>query len=181
MIYKSYYWKKELIKLSRKLTKRLTQTNWWTEVQHGTFEKEIMIGFYIIRKLIEANKLSNEIVSTKIKGFKFPNIGKTIHVMNNHRFYEFFNFDNPKPNNFNLIFLANQIVHSYLFSPSFDPEDFSLNGIHFSSDKDRNTWLYEISIDTSETTIPHSAPWNMMNRKKITEFFKKTNPTILQT
>ena len=56
MIGESYYWKKELVKLAIKLDKRTKQKRAWTEAQHGTFEKEITIGFYIIRKLIEAKQ-----------------------------------------------------------------------------------------------------------------------------
>src|ERR1035437_7645616 len=147
MIYESHYWKKELLKLSKKLTKRLSSTNFWTDAQHGPFEKEIMIGFYIIRKLIEAKKLSNAIVSTKIKVIKLQNIGKTVHLMNAHKYFDYFDFEKPREDKFDLIFLSNQIVHSYIFNPAFDEDDFTLSAIHFSSDQDRNKWLYELSIE----------------------------------
>lgn len=147
MVSESHYWKRELLKLSKKLTKRTLHNRFWTEAQFCTFEKEIMMGFYIIRKLIEAYKLSNQVVSTKVEGIKLANIGKIVHLMNNHKYYEYFDFDNPKQEKFDLLFLSNQIVHSYVFAPAFD-ESFCLSAIHFSSDKDRNKWLYEISITT---------------------------------
>jgi len=59
MIIESRYWKKELLKIADKLSKRLIYRKRWSEAQFGTFEKEIMIGFYIVRKLIEAKKISN--------------------------------------------------------------------------------------------------------------------------
>jgi hypothetical protein len=150
MIHESYYWRAELIKLSKKLSKRIPYKRFWTDAQHGAFEKEIMIGFYIIRKLIEAQKLPNAIIATKINGHRFPNNGTNVHLMNNHRFYDHYEFDNGKTEKFDLKFLINQIVHSYIFSPEFDiTEDdgkMTLTAILFCSDDQRNKWIYELKF-----------------------------------
>jgi len=152
MIYESYYWKTELIKLSKKLTKRIPYKRFWTDAQNGAFEKEIMIGFYIVRKLIESQKLPNRLVSTKIVGRKFPNKNVTVHLMNTHRFYEHYDFENGKTDKFDLKFLINQIVHSYIFSPEFDINEetgeMTLSSIHFCSDDQRNKWIYEPRLST---------------------------------
>ncbi|MGV3527841.1 MAG: hypothetical protein ACO1OO_03020 [Flavisolibacter sp.] len=149
MIYESYYWKSELIKLSKKLTKRIRYKRFWTDSQNGAFEKEIMIGFYVIRKLIEAHKVPNELISTKIKGKRYPNKGKIVHLMNNHKFPEYYDFENGKEDKLDLKFLINQIVHSYIFSPNFelnDAGDLELSTIHFCSDDHRNKWIYELTL-----------------------------------
>jgi hypothetical protein len=170
MIYESQYWKKELKRINLKIQKRLDTNNFWTETQYGTFEKEIMIGFYIIRKLVEAKKLTTKIISTPIEGLKYANNGKNITLMNFHRYDEFFKLDKPIKHNFDLAFICNQIIHSYIFSPNFsapnksildklnqkielnedDYDDLSesnfLISIYFSSDFDRNKYLYEIEI-----------------------------------
>jgi hypothetical protein len=152
MIYESHYWKIELVKLSKKLTNRIPYKRFWTDAQNGAFEKEIMIGFYIVRKLIESKKLPNRLVSTKIPGRKFPNSGTTVHLMNTHRFYDHYDFDNGKTEKLDLIFLINQIVHSYIFSPDFDINEdngeMTLSAIHFCSDDQRNKWIYELSLST---------------------------------
>jgi hypothetical protein len=151
MISESYYWKKDLLKLARKLTKRELSEGFWSESDFGEFEKEIMIGFYIIRKLCSSFKLSNATVSTKIKGRKIPNNGRIVHLMNNHKYTEFYDFDQAKTNKFDLAFLANQLIHSYVFAPYFSESEadiFPLAGIHFCSDENRNKWLYELSIET---------------------------------
>ncbi len=154
MINESYYWKKELLKLAVRLEKRKKNQRWWTESQYGTFEKEIMIGFYIIRKLLEAKKLTNAIVSKKIIGTKFPNNGTNVTLGNNHRFFELYDFEKPKQDKFDLIFLCNQLVHSYIFSPNFECDsetgkgEKTLSSILFCSDENRNKWLFEIHIDS---------------------------------
>ncbi len=153
MISESYYWKKELVKLSRKLENRKKAKKWWTESQFGTFEKEVMIGFYMIRKLLDAKKLTNALVSKKIKGTKFRNTGIEINWRNNHRYGEFYDFDKPIADKFDLIFLCNQLIHSYIFSPNFDCESEdgiglkTLRSILFCSDENRNQWLFELHID----------------------------------
>jgi hypothetical protein len=152
MIYESHYWKTELVKLSKKIAKRVPYKRFWTDAQNGAFEKEVMIGFYIIRKLMESQKLPNRMASTKVKGRKFANNGAAVHLMNNHRFYEFYDFDNGRNEKFDLIFLTNQIIHSYIFSPDFNIDEGSgemtLDAIHFCSDDQRNDWLYEIKISS---------------------------------
>lgn len=152
MIYESHYWKSELIKLAKKLTNRVSYKRSWTDAQNGAFEKEIMIGFYIVRKLMESQKLPNQLVSTKIIGRKFPNNGTTVHLMNAHQFYNHFDFDNGKTEKFDLRFLVNQIVHSYIFTPDFDINEdngeISLSAINFCSDDQRNKWIYELRLTT---------------------------------
>jgi hypothetical protein len=172
MIYESFYWRKELIKLATKIEKRIPYKRSWTDSQNGDFEREVMIGFYMIRKLKESFKLTNNIIATNIAGFKYPSKGILVTLMNNHRFMELYDFEQPKKDKFNLTFLINQIVHSYIFSPKFDVnrdeaikgiedkttitwEDIhgainsvkiELTGILFCSDDKRNEFLYELSI-----------------------------------
>ena len=172
MIYESFYWRKELLKLATKIEKRIPYKRSWTDSQNGDFEKEVMIGFYMIRKLKESFKLTNNIIATNIAGFKYSSKGKLVTLMNNHRFMELYDFEQPKKDKFNLTFLINQIVHSYIFSPKFDVnrdeaikniedktiitwEDvdgainsvkIELTGILFCSDDKRNEFLYELSI-----------------------------------
>lgn len=55
MIHDSHYWKDDLLKLSRKLESRLLQTRWGDRNLY-IIEKEIFIGFYSVRKLIESKK-----------------------------------------------------------------------------------------------------------------------------
>src|SRR6476660_1862320 len=111
MIYESHYWKKELLKLATKIEKRIPYKRSWTDSQNGDFEKEVMIGFYMIRRLTESFKLTNNIIATNISGFKYPNKGKIVTLMNNHRFMELYDFKQRRKGKFTLAFLINQIIH----------------------------------------------------------------------
>ena len=152
MINESFYWKNELLKISGKIFKRTKSKRYWTSSQEGTFEKEIMFGFYIIRKLIESKKLSNSLVSTKLVGRKFISNGKNVTILNNHRIDELYKLTDGKKEKFDLIFLCNQIVHSYIFLPVFEdgikPNNSILSGIWFCSNEKRNETLYELNIES---------------------------------
>lgn len=119
MIFESHYWKKDLLKLVRKLSKRKLLLI-WEESDFAEFEKEIMFGFYAIRKLADAQKLSSSTISNKIEGRKIPNNGNNVHLMNNHRYWEFYDFNKARIEKLDIKFLLNQIVHSYVFCPYFD-------------------------------------------------------------
>lgn len=152
MIYESIYWKRELTRLSKKLEARKVNKRCWTNTQNGAFEKEVMIGFYIVRKLYESQKLPNTVASTKLKGKKYPNNGSLVHRVNYHRVSEHYDFEKVQELNFDLKFLANQIIHSYIFLPIFGSIEengiFNLYSICFCSDEHRNKWIYEISLNT---------------------------------
>lgn len=171
MILESYYWRKELIKTSKKLPKLIDVKKEWSPTKYAKFEKEIMFGFYIIRKLIEANKLTNKLVSTKRECKVYLNTGTKINIRNNHRFNEYYDFDNFTKKKFDLKFLNNQFVHSYIFSPvinvidekslkllenesltdekfkkTYEDAEKEVVAILFNSDTNKNQSLFEIDI-----------------------------------
>jgi hypothetical protein len=172
MVYESYYWRKELLQLATKIEKRITYKRSWTDSQNGAFEREVMIGFYMIRKLKDSFKLTNKIISTNITGVKYPSKGRLVTLMNNHKFSELYDFEQPKNEKFGLKFLINQIIHSYIFSPKFDVNrdaairsiehkdkptleevikaidsvNIELTAILFNSDDNRNDFIYELGI-----------------------------------
>ena len=88
MIHESYYWRNELIKISERINKKIKVQKNWSDSKFAKFEKNIMFGFYIIRKLMEANKLTNKIGSTKFELKSYENNGTRVNIMNNHRFDE---------------------------------------------------------------------------------------------
>ncbi len=138
---------------------------------YAELEFNIMSGFYIIRKLIEHKKLTNKFISTNIKGNKYPFLKeKKITPFNDHKWPEFYNFNNKIKAKFDVIFLCNQFVHSFYFIPSEEFVDKSINenleninddeyyklckthkrkhqGILFNSDETKLENLFEIDID----------------------------------
>jgi hypothetical protein len=173
MIHESYYWRNELINISEKINNKIKVEKDWSDAKNAKFEKNIMFGFYIIRKLMEANKLTNVIGSTKFQLKMYKNIGKQVTLMNNHRFYENYDLEKSQIVKRDLKFLINQFVHSYSFIPIvsvvdektlklmeneklseeemteiYQSGERELTGILVDTDTNKNDFLFEIDISS---------------------------------
>lgn len=145
MIYESFPWKEELLKISHSLEVRLNQKRWIIRTSF-LFEKEIFTSFYIIRKLIEAEKVSTKNKHINIPCYLIPSTGKTVTRFNKHRATELYDFTKYKKSKINILDLCHQVIHSYIFDPTFD-EDLLLVGFWVSSEKSRNNSLYSFVLD----------------------------------
>lgn len=195
MIHESYYWRKELIKISRKIQKKIKVQKNWSNSKYAKLEKNLMLGFYIIRKLMEANKLTNKLGSSKFQLKEYKNSSVNITLLNNHRFYENYDLQNHKVVKRDLKFLINQFVHSYTFAPIiditeknilnrledenlseeeqneiYDNSEKELIGILINTDCNKNTSLFEIDIKSIIDIFTKIGECN------VTHFEMKFNP-----
>ena len=146
MIWESHFWKEDLVRLTRQLQKRRKQRR-WPERSLAKLEKEVFVGFYGIRKLLEARKLSERLIKKRIAAEAFRFTGaRQITIFNwNSKFADAYDFENPAKISMSLEFLCNQVIHSYVFKEVFD-EDGALSGIFICSDRKRNEKLYYVSL-----------------------------------
>ena len=145
MIWESHYWKRDLLKISKKLNNRQNQKKWF-ETSLAKVEQDIMLGFYTIRKLKEAKKLSDSIANERVLLEAFPATGKPVTYMNWHKLDELYDLSKPNGQSRHLGFICDQIIHSYVFMANFD-EQSKFSGILFCSDKKRNVELYSLSLN----------------------------------
>jgi hypothetical protein len=145
MIWESKYWKDDLLK-SAKVLRRITTQTRWPEASFVLVEKTIMLGFYSIRKLLEAKKLSTSFASITIPARLYPSKGGTVTLLNWHHTYRFFDLENPQPAQLKVPDLANQVIHSFIFIPGGDPAG-GLSTIQVASDRQKTKGLFEIPID----------------------------------
>jgi hypothetical protein len=143
MIFESIHWKKQLLRIASHLC-RMTIQKSWKESTFVNFEQDIFIAFYSIRKLIEARRLTNSLVTKEMNIVGYPAI-KTVTMLNSHRIAEIYNLRKPKACRLNLIKLTNQFMHSYIFMLEFNKSN-KLSNVLISSDYAKNTVLYKISV-----------------------------------
>lgn len=104
-----------------------------------------MLGFYAIRKLIEATKFTDVISNQYFDLIAYPATGKNVSRTNWHHFWELYDLELPEQVRHDLLFLCHQFVHSYVFMPSFsDTKEFV--AILVSSDRERLRYLYQLEI-----------------------------------
>ncbi len=165
-------WKSKLNRISTELSKLIKGQVNWTSDQLIDLEEDLIIGFYIIRKLIDGNQLTNELVSTRLLAKRYPNLASDVNILNIHLLHRHYDFQKPKEQKLTIGFLINQFIHSYIFHPvlelphnklkftdlaSQDVSDdefliyyenskMNLYSILINSDRNRNLYIYEVPI-----------------------------------
>lgn len=89
MITESELWKEDLVKTANKLLKRSVQKK-WSKRSWFCLEKELFIGFYTVRKLIESSDAPKELIHRNYKLIMFHR--KKIA----DEFYKFVPYDHEK-------------------------------------------------------------------------------------
>ncbi|MEX2485054.1 MAG: hypothetical protein WED10_10855 [Brumimicrobium sp.] len=144
MIFESHYWKDPLLELVLKIQEWEQNKN-LREPELSDIERELMVGFYSVRKLAQSNKLSDKILDENLKVLVFPNI-KKVNLMNKFWIQKNFDLQSSTEKSLNIKFLYNQIIHSYIFVIS-ESQAGGLNGINFCSDYKKNEALYFLSTE----------------------------------
>lgn len=145
MIWESYPWKEELHRIADRLEKKTRQSR-WTERTDANLEKDVFVGFYAVRKLMEARKLSVDVVSQQVRCKIAPlREGKRITHYNWHKLDELYDFDRQGKITLSLRRLCNQFIHSYVFCSFFDESGF-LHSVAVASDRKRNECIQIVPV-----------------------------------
>jgi len=146
MITESYYWKKPLLTGAKVIHKYMDAEN-ITDAQFARIEREIFIGFYSIRKLLEATgKVSGETRDMKVtlKRYEKRADQPVVDWYNRSEFWELYDLDKPATEARDLLYVAHRMVHSFIFILSGDDDG---HGAFFTSDRDKDTRLNFVSTD----------------------------------
>lgn len=146
MITESYYWKEPLL-AGAKVIRQHMDAEEISEAEFAQIEREILIGFYAIRKLLEATgKVSAETRTMKLalKQYEKRADQPIVDWRNCHKFSELYDLDKPAQKLSDLLYVAHRMVHSFIFILSSDDND---HGAFFTSDRDKDTCLNFISTD----------------------------------
>lgn len=83
MIWESCYWKDPLLDIVEQIEFWELSSN-LDESDFAEIERQITIGFYSVRKLIDAKKLSDSVAQGKLNCLSFANINE-VNLLNWHR------------------------------------------------------------------------------------------------
>jgi len=120
MIHESSFWKDDLIKLADRLELRLVQTRWGNKNLY-TLEKEIFLGFYSIRKLIESQKVSDSLKTKSYEINEFPYQGFPESITTHFKVGDY-DLSKAKRVRITINQLCNQFIHSHHFLPFLSNE-----------------------------------------------------------
>jgi hypothetical protein len=196
MIYDSYVWKKtlknDLKKIKTFLLKYCSNDDNGSKSNDEAFirlQKFFVFSSIIIRKLIEANKISDEVMTNSVKISTHEKINENeITFFNDYKIDEFYDLDNPKKGTMSIVNLTNSFIHSFHFMPdydwkvideSLDEDDYEnlklekLNGVYFSTDKTKDKTLNFITFEDFEKIINLIIKDNIVSMEWINGKFTK--------
>ncbi len=176
MIYDSYVWKKtlknDLKQIKAFLLKYYLKEDNGSESSDDVFirlQKFFVFSSIIIRKLVEAEKISDEAMANSVKISTHEKINENkITIFNDHKIDEFYDLENPKKGTMSIVNLTNSFIHSFHFMPAYawkiidesldeeDPENLKLDklvGVYFSTDKSKDKSLNFIDFEDFEKII----------------------------
>lgn len=139
----SCYWKEDLLAYAKSFRPKATPPR-WSEKRHVNFEKDVVIAFFMIRKLIESNKQSSKTEKFKVKVFRSLCVKK----VNNLNFYDIdnlYDLENEEVVSKDIIFICNQFIHG---GATFACRDKNRNwkAIYTCSDFERDKYVYRIPV-----------------------------------
>ncbi|WP_374428716.1 hypothetical protein [Tabrizicola sp.] len=141
MTIESLYWKEELARIAKTIRPVLKPKR-WSERAVCTVERDVMIGFFIVRRLIELHKVSSRIADKKLNVFCAP-VTQSITKGNWHRLEENYDWNAEKAEKKSVSYLSNQCIHAYL-SFVFRGKDRNWSDLVVVSDFDRNKTVWRI-------------------------------------
>ena len=143
MIWESSFWKADLLRRARELRRRGHQRR-WQDASLARLEQLTMMGFYGVRKLLEAKKLSLSVASHTVRLHAYPPTGKPVTLRNWHKLDLLYRFQERQLVSLGLRELCHQFVHSYVFCPWFG-RVMNLRGFLLASDRQRCKALLEVT------------------------------------
>lgn len=146
MIIESIYWKEELHRIYDNIMP-VAKPPRWSERRYNVLLRDITIGFFIIRKMIELNKVSSKIQNGLYCIFACNSICGKITRLNKFEIFELYDIDNEIEETKNILYIANQFIHSYTGIALRDRSR-NWSDIYVVSDYERNNCIWRIPIAT---------------------------------
>lgn len=144
MIWESWYWKKPLLDMAERL--RVLKTGGdLSDEQLAQVERDIFIGFYSVRKLLETITKVTDATKTMKVPLKLHANRENVNLHNKHKLDELYDLEIATSETRDIRFVCGRIIHSFIFTPCLN--EYGLAGIMFTSDIDRQSKLYSLDID----------------------------------
>ncbi|WP_227367400.1 hypothetical protein [Halomonas sp. M20] len=139
----SCYWKADLLAYAKNFRPKEKPPRWSEKLQVN-FEKDVIMAFFMIRKLIESNKHSKKFKTYKAKIFRSPCVNK----VNNLNFYDIsqlYDLENEEVTAKNIIFICNQFIHGGA-TFAYRNKVRNWEAIYTCSDFERDKYIYRIPV-----------------------------------
>lgn len=145
MIDDSVPWRHELRKAASRLQRWDEQAR-WSGRTYFLAERDIMMGAYSIRRLIDSGRCSSRLPDKRYSAYRYARIGRIPMHLDRFSPESFYDVASPTTDSLSVARLCNQIIHSFVFQ--ICAEEDSTAGVVFVSDRDKHKHLYGMSFQT---------------------------------
>ncbi len=145
MAIESLYWKEELARIVKTI-RPLSKPKRWSERAVCTVERDVMIGFFIVRRLVELHKVSSRVAKMQLDVFSAPVINNVTKA-NRFSVEENYNWKLEKAERKSVAYVCNQCIHAYLSFVDRGP-DRNWSDLLVASDYDRNNVIWRVPFRT---------------------------------
>lgn len=172
----SQYWREELVRIARALRPKANPPRWSPRAQN-VLERDIAIGFFVVRKLYEHNKLSSLAHYTDVQVLEYPRavtttgsrgarttpltIGGrrsalleagTISYWNKHRFLSRYDLAREKRKFRHFVDLADRFIHGHASILTRDSTR-NWSNVYLVNDRDRNSFVWSVSVSDIDSVF----------------------------
>lgn len=144
MIWDSWPWKREVARRAESLQRRANQ-NRWPESSLQKVEQDVFLAAYSIRKLVDSGKTSDEVESISLQVKTYPKRPTPVDFFNRDKIDEGYDLGAESNVMLNIREICNQIIHSFVFLPSF-AEERALAGFFLVSDRAKDQQLFFLTL-----------------------------------
>ena len=141
MAIESLYWKEELARIAKSI-RPVAKPKRWSERAVCTVERDVMVGCFMVRRMVELHKVSSRVAKLQLDVFSAP-VVKAVTKMSRFSVEENYDWNAEKAEKKPVLYVCNQCIHAYV---SFVDRASDRNWSHLLvvSDYDRNNVIWRI-------------------------------------
>ena len=140
----SRYWKEILQKTASELD-RQKKPKPLTQRRCELTERDVILGFFVIRKLVELSRVSKLTVDFEFNVFSCPFTGRSMSPIDRHGIEKSYSLDNESAVSKKMLYVANQFIHSSLLLITVD-ETRNWDSFYVVSDYDKKRFIWRIPV-----------------------------------
>ena len=146
----SHYWKTDLLDYARRFSP-VPNPPRWSEKLLVNFEKDVIIAFFMIRKIAESGKISSNTKGHKARIFRCPCVRK-VAAKNFTSIEQIYDLNTEEEVSKGINFLCNQLIHGGAIF-AYRQNDRNWGGIYTCSDFERQKYIYRITVSEIITIL----------------------------
>ena len=149
MLTSALHWKQELLKSAARLENEATQKR-WTDQSAFIVERDVMVGAYAIRKLLEApGRMSDQARQLQVPVLSHP-LSTTTRVTwwTAFHWWDLYSMETYSELRIPLRHFCNSLIHSFVFAFQSTPDNDGLAGMFVNSEYESKKVLLFVATET---------------------------------